>query len=136
MTPEDMAICHARAFAGQGRAWTEGEFADLFASPFVFAVGDIHAFALGRVVADEAELLTLATDPEHRRKGLAQNVLAAFEGEVEARSAERIFLEVAADNTAALALYVRTGYNETTRRAGYYETPMGRVDAVIMEKRL
>jgi len=134
MTPDEMAACHARAFAGQGRAWSMAEFAGLLESPLVFAVGDARAFALGRVIADEAELLTLACDPAHRRKGLGRARLAGFEAEARARGAVTAFLEVAADNLPAHALYEAADYAEVARRAGYYAR--GTVDALILRKAL
>ncbi|MAU52788.1 MAG: ribosomal-protein-alanine acetyltransferase [Roseovarius sp.] len=133
MTPEALAATHARAFAGQGRAWSAAEFAALLASPHVFVTGDARGFALGRVIADEAELLTLATDPGHRRQGRAHACLAAFAEEAQARGAATAFLEVAEDNAAALALYAQAGFGETARRAGYY--PGGRA-AVVMQRPL
>lgn len=134
MTPEDMAACHARAFSGQGRAWSSKEFSDLLASAHVFAVHRPQSFALGRAVADEAELLTIATEPEHRRKGLGKETLAGFESVAASRGATRLFLEVSAGNLPAIALYISAGYKETGRRKGYYQTPQGREDALMMEK--
>lgn len=132
-----MAAIHARAFAGQGRAWTAAEFAGLAQSPHVFAVGDAEAFALGRVAADEAELLTLATDPNHRRQGRARACLAAFEAEARARGACAAILEVAADNAAALALYRPAGYVQTACRKRYYPRGHGHAaDALILRKSL
>lgn len=128
---------HQHAFAGQGRAWSAKEFAGLLQSDLVFAVGDSRAFALGRVIAGEAELLTLATHPEHRRLGLARDRLSEYEAAARGRDAVLSFLEVAADNPAALALYLKAGYRENTRRAGYYQRPGGqRVDALMMHKEL
>lgn len=134
MTPEEMAACHGRAFKGQGRAWSVAEFAGLMKTPLVFAVGNACAFALGRVIADEAELLTLACDPVHRRTGLGRACLGCFETEAHARGAVTAFLEVAADNAAARALYQAAGYEEVARRSGYYAG--GTVDALILRKAL
>ena len=132
-----MARLHGRAFAGQGRGWSADEFADLLASPLTCFCAAPHGFALSRVIADEAELLTLATDPEHRRQGVGAALLAAVEADVAARGALRHYLEVAADNIAAHALYSRAGYSQTGRRAGYYARPEGdHVDALLMEKTL
>jgi ribosomal-protein-alanine N-acetyltransferase len=50
-----------------------------------------------------------------------------------ARGATRLFLEVADDNAAALALYARAGFSEAGRRPGYYARPDGvRQDALIL----
>jgi len=134
MTPEEMAICHARAFTGSSRAWSVAELTDLLASPLVFTLGDARAFALGRVIVDEAELLTLACDPAHRREGLGRARLAGFEAEARARGAVTAFLEVAADNLPAHALYEAADYAEVARRTGYYAR--GTVDALILRKAL
>ena len=119
------------------RPWSEAEFVRLLDSPGVFVCGGAQAFALGRVAADEAELLTLATDPDHRRKGLGRSTLTAFEAEAAARGATRVFLEVAQSNTPAIALYTSQGYGQTGARPGYYRAPHGApVDALILSKSL
>nr|WP_299847664.1 GNAT family N-acetyltransferase [uncultured Roseovarius sp.] len=135
MTPDEMASLHARAFEGQGRAWSAREFTDLMSSSRVFTVGDARAFALGRVIADEVELLTLATDPDLRRQGLGRACLRAYETAAGAQGANMSFLEVARDNAAARALYLAEGYAEVACRACYYRRPDGgQVDALILQK--
>ncbi len=134
---EPLPRLHGRAFAGQGRGWSAEEFADLLASPLTCLRAAPHGFALSRVIADEAELLTLATDPEHRRQGVAAALLTTIESDVASRGALRHFLEVAADNVGACALYARAGYVQTGRRTGYYTRPQGPpVDALLLEKAL
>ncbi len=135
MTPEEMASLHARAFAGMGRAWSVQEFGDLLSSPQVFAIGDAQSFALGRVILDEAELLTIATDPARQRRGLGRASLRAYEVEARNRGAVSSFLEVARDNAAALRLYLAEGYVQTACRPRYYRRPGGEeVDALILHK--
>ena len=137
MTAETLAVTHARAFAGQGRGWSAAEFSALLDSPYVFVVHKENAFALGRVISDEAELLTLATDPDARRQGLARAALAGFEAKARARGALRGFLEVAEDNAPARALYARCLWQKAARRAAYYPRAGGRAaDALILEKPL
>ncbi|UXX85017.1 GNAT family N-acetyltransferase [Roseovarius pelagicus] len=135
--PADMARIHALAFAGQGRAWREEEFADLMATGHVICVGDHMSFSLSRLIADEAELLTLATLPAERRQGAARRILAALETDLRDRGAVRQFLEVAEDNMAARALYASCDYVETGRRGAYYRRPDDtRIDALILTKPL
>jgi ribosomal-protein-alanine N-acetyltransferase len=47
-----------------------------------------------------------------------------------------LFLEVAADNTAAIALYAATGFDRVGLRKGYYPHPDGAKDAVVMRRAL
>lgn len=136
MNPAAMAALHAAAMTTP-RPWTEAEFASLLAAPGTFATGDARAFALGRVVLDEAELLTIATHPDHRRHGLGRARLAAFEAEAAARGARTAHLEVAGTNAAALGLYEGAGWTRTGLRRGYYALPTGApVDAILLSKPL
>jgi len=144
-----LAEVHAAAFAGEGRPWSVLEIRTLIAEPLV-SVRIAHGagpgaadtlapagFALVRTVTDEAELLTLAVLPQHRRTGIGAGLLAACEAGARGDGATRMFLEVAAGNAAARALYDRAGYHQCGRRPGYYGRPGGgRDDAVVMEKAL
>ena len=165
MTPRDLAILHARAMTTTA-AWSETDFIDLLthsgsflatphnltgpeisrgargAEPLaprddeVGANSSLTAFALGRVIADEAELLTLAVDPNYQRVGLGQQCLDAFETAATSAGATRAFLEVAATNSAALALYRRSGWTQDGTRRAYYRTSIGPIDAILMSKSL
>ena len=136
MTPDALAALHAAAFADQ-RPWSAAEFASLCDSPHVFLIPHPHGFALGRVILDEVELLTIATAPAARRQGIGRALLGAFETEAKGRGAALAHLEVAADNAPAMALYRACGWAETGRRKGYYpRADAGAVDAVLMQKRL
>ncbi|MEO1677730.1 MAG: ribosomal protein S18-alanine N-acetyltransferase [Pseudomonadota bacterium] len=132
MTPQQLAALHKLSFT-QSRPWTAQEFATLLATPGVFQLARDNGFALGRVAAGEAELLTIAVSPETRRCGIGLGLIAQFEEEARARGAHEAVLEVAADNNAAQALYARAGYRERGRRRGYYLRHEGPPqDAVIL----
>ncbi|MEL7012666.1 MAG: GNAT family N-acetyltransferase [Pseudomonadota bacterium] len=102
-TAETLATRHAAAFQGDMRPWSAEEFATLLSSPQTHLVEVQNAFALLRIIADEAEILTLATDPAHRRQGLARALLVTVADEALARSAHNILLDVAETNTGARA---------------------------------
>ncbi|APG48333.1 GNAT family N-acetyltransferase [Phaeobacter porticola] len=132
LTPDQMAATHAAAFT-QSRPWSAWEFSGLLDSPFTYAIGDQRSFALGRVVAGEAELLTIATHPDHQRQGLGKSALLKWMSEAIARFATDGFLDVASDNQAAQALYRSHGFAEAGRRTGYYPRQnAAAVDAVLM----
>lgn len=128
---EWLADVHAAAFT-KPRPWSAAEFAALLAAPEVVLVRQGDGFALGRVILDEAELLTIAVHPAARRKGLGRALLADLTQMLRTRGAMRLFLEVAADNQAALQLYHSAGFGEIGRRRGYYGTGSARTDAVIL----
>jgi ribosomal-protein-alanine N-acetyltransferase len=132
MTPAALARLHAACFTTP-RPWGEAEFAELLTTSGAFLLTRPGGFLLGRVIADEAELLTLAVDPDHRRAGIARALVGAFHADVKARAARTAFLEVAEDNTVARALYLATGWIESGRRKAYYHCPDGTLrDAIVM----
>jgi ribosomal-protein-alanine N-acetyltransferase len=129
-----MAAVHAAANPAES-AWSQDDFAKLLGTTGVFTTSDNLCFCLARVVMDEAEILTIATHPDHRNKGYAKRALTLFETEARSRKAVTAFLEVAADNLAALRLYDACGYRQTGLRKGYYRRKNEQnVDALLMSK--
>ncbi|AXX99132.1 GNAT family N-acetyltransferase [Profundibacter amoris] len=136
MTPDALAALHARCFT-MPRPWSAAEFAALLTSKGVFVQSTAAGFALGREIAGESELLTLAVDPALQRQGHGRRLLTAFEAESRKRGATEALLEVAATNTGARNLYESAGYRESGRRALYYTPPQGeKIDAILMCKTL
>lgn len=68
-----------------------------------------------------ARLYSLATLPQARGRGVGGSLLRAVEVAARARHCNALRLEVRVDNTHAIDLYVRTGYQRTGRLAKYYE---------------
>ena len=137
MTPAELAALHARCFSTPS-PWSEAAFTSFLTDPLAFLLveGDA-AFLLGRAVAGEAELLTLAVAPESRRLGLGRKLLARFLYQARLRGAASAFLEVAEDNAAARALYAAQGFAELGRRPAYYARPDGtRIAAIVMQRAL
>lgn len=132
--PEDAAILatlHAAAFESP---WSAGEIAALMATPGVFALTiDMQGFILCRSIAGEAEILTLAIVPAWRRHGVGRLLVEAAAGLAAQGGADSLFLEVAHDNAAALALYATAGFERVGLRRGYYASG---ADAVVMRRAL
>jgi len=134
MTPETLARVHAAAFT-ESRPWSALEFATLLDSTGVILRGDARSFVLGRLIADEAEVLTIATAPEFRRQGLAQSCLAAFLDALQKQQAQSVFLEVADDNHAAKSLYINNKFMNFGTRPNYYSRPDGtKVAAAVLRR--
>jgi ribosomal-protein-alanine N-acetyltransferase len=137
------ARLHRDSFAPMGeRGWTRQDLASLMSSPgnagFLLAEGEVDiGMALCRVVDDEAELLAVAVEPGHRRRGAARRLLDAVIGHARDRGARTLFLEVGADNPGARTLYDSLGFVVVGKRAGYYPRP-GRApaDAFVMRLNL
>lgn len=99
--------------------------------------GRILGFLIGQCVVDTAEVLAVAVDAAVRRSGWGAALLTGFEQVAAASGADRVILDVAADNDPARALYGARGYEIVARRDRYYAS--GRpvpVDALVMAKTL
>lgn len=124
------------AYAKDESAWSAADYIALGAPPEAAIIADDkveRGMLLLRFAADEGEVLNLAVIPEARGQGLGRALLV--DGIALARNLKiaRLFLEVAIDNTPALALYRSCGFGEIGRRNGYYRRPDGsRVDAILM----
>jgi [ribosomal protein S18]-alanine N-acetyltransferase len=131
-----MARLHAAAF-DVPRPWSAQEFADLLTNPLCFVLEAKGGFVMGRLIAGEAELLTIAVEPGRQGRGLGSHLMAQFMAELERRQAVQVFLEVAETNGRARALYRRAGFAETGRRRGYYHgIATEPVDAIVMSRKL
>lgn len=127
-----LADIHASCFA---RPWPADSLRTLIADPtgagFVAldAQGMPAGFVLGRIAADEAEILTLAVMPPHRRQGMAAALCAHLVTALSTRGAATLFLEVSRAQRPALSLYAGLGFARVGLRPHYYEDGS---DAILM----
>ena len=120
--------------------WTPDTFAQLIAMPGTTALIAIRhedlatvGFLIFRVAADECEIISLGVDPGARRQAVATRLLAHIYGHIQAAGAARVFLEVAADNSAARSFYQNHGFIEVGVRLGYYaRSGAARTDAAVL----
>ncbi|MEO5666561.1 MAG: GNAT family N-acetyltransferase [Bdellovibrionota bacterium] len=116
-------IEHEGLGEGQGH-WSYDDYVSEVASiesRIFYVAGVAEGFVLYRDVGGEVEIMNLAV----RRKGeghgraLLEGFLATLFGPLSG-STHTVFLEVAAGNTAARALYEKLGFEKTGLRKSYY----------------
>ena len=133
----DCAALHALSFA---HPWTAAEFDQLLGARETMADGaldgkdqTLFGFVLSRLAADEAEILTIAVDPTHRKMGIGAKLLTAHLAKLAAARVKALFLEVDQNNMAARALYARFGFQQVGERKAYYRAADGsRATALVM----
>jgi ribosomal-protein-alanine N-acetyltransferase len=134
-----LALLHAECF---DTAWSASEFAGLMTMPgtevlMAFDRSEPLAFLMTRRAADEAEIVTIATRPGARRRGLARRLLDHQSRELLASGIATLYLEVSSSNAAARGLYESLGFRPAGLRRNYYDRGGGlREDAVVMRKDL
>ena len=120
--------------------WTPAQLKEALGWPGAVALaaeeadGAIAGYVLGRVVVDEAEILTIATHPSRRRAGIGRALLSAALTTMVQRGAHAAWLEVRLSNEAARAMYASAGFVAAGLRKGYYRRPVE--DAVVLRRDL
>jgi ribosomal-protein-alanine N-acetyltransferase len=83
---------------------------------------------------DQAEIIDLGTIPSARKLGMAKKLLEDTLNSLKEKGVTTVFLEVAANNHPAIALYNKCGFVDYNLRKGYYKTGDSRINAILMKK--
>ena len=128
---ENLSKIHQSCF---DHGWSPTDLSEMQSAPGTTTLlmehaGHPAAFIILRQMFDEAEILTIATSLLHRRQGLAMALIKA----AQAQNLAKLYLEVAASNNGAKALYEKLGFEKSGLRKGYYAKASGSAeDAVLM----
>ena len=119
-------------------AWTERRVRRAIADPSTNVVIARHSrvvagFALMRYEDDEAHLLLLGVNPQHRRQGIGRALMRWLEDTLLVAGIEVVHAEVRVTRSVARAFYASLGYRETRVIPGYYQ---GTESAVRIVKQL
>ncbi len=136
MTVSDVDAVLAIEQSVQAYPWTRGNFADAMNSGNLCFVGEISGeisgFAVLMAGVDEGELLNIAVGKSQQRKGQGRLMLSEVLFVAAEHGWQRVFLEVRAGNSGAIALYRSAGFNQVGLRCGYYRNEQGCEDAIVM----
>ena len=102
---------------------------------FIAAIGD-DGQVLGYVgmmyVLDEGYISNVAVSPEHRRLGIADDLINALIEKKKEKDLSFVTLEVRKSNVPAIELYIKNGFSEVGLRKNYYTKPTE--DAILMTR--
>lgn len=130
---------HQRAFA---HVWDTATFIGFLKDKHYFGymlrlIGQpdrILGFIICRLVADEAEIITIAVHPNFRQRGIGHHLMDATFRHLYHERAASLFLEVDENNDAAYKLYKKFDFQIVGRRPAYYKSENGRTNALIMQR--
>ncbi|MET0969782.1 MAG: ribosomal protein S18-alanine N-acetyltransferase [Tardiphaga sp.] len=134
-----LAGLHAASFH---RGWGEAEFDQMLrdGNTLVHRLrlhGRVIGFAVSRIAADEAEVLSVAVAPKCRGRGLSRDLFLTQLGHLAGRGVKTVFLEVEENNAPARRLYERSGFVMVGRRERYYKEANGvEMNALVMRRDL
>ncbi len=84
------------------------------------SAGEVIGYAGAFVLAPDSDLQTIAVRPDSQGGGVGRRLLTELMHQVELRGADSMMLEVRADNTGAIAMYERMGFERISLRSRYY----------------
>jgi ribosomal-protein-alanine N-acetyltransferase len=120
--------------------WSPAQFKEEFAGIpstrfFELAISDNEIVGYAGVIAPGpdavADILTVTVIDGFRRQGIAKRLIADIEGYCQSKGSSAIMLEVATDNSGAIALYENLGFSQISKRSNYYGS---KKDAFVMQK--
>jgi [ribosomal protein S18]-alanine N-acetyltransferase len=124
-------ICRQSPQAAQ---WSKEAYDQAHSSGQILLTAELNdqvcGFLVARIIGDEAEILNMAVDKMHRRRGIGSALLTAAISA--AQNAKNIYLEVRESNSAAICFYRQHGFEKASERRGYYSRPTE--NAVVMKK--
>ncbi len=133
-TAQDVPSIADLFFRSMPSPWKTSDIESVISSPtmtaWVLEENEIIKCAiLLQVCMDEAEILSIATDPSERRKGFARTLLSYVLRDL--GDDANVFLEVRAKNQGAIAFYESMRFFVYGMRKGYYKSPPD--DAILMK---
>jgi ribosomal-protein-alanine N-acetyltransferase len=134
-----LAQLHGASFH---RGWGEAEFETMLTERNTLVhrlrIGrNTVGFAVSRMAADEAEILSIAVAPSHRGRGLSANLLRTHLGHLAGYGVRTVCLEVEENTQPARRLYQRAGFAVAGRRERYYRQANGeQLNALLMRRDL
>ena len=115
---DDFAWVNAIHYEAFGKKLTENDFK----APYKIIGIKEYAYMIYTEVLNEAEIIFIAVDKDHKRQGLATKLVQSLDG--------AIYLDVNENNLGAINFYKTCGFTEYARRKNYYDDG----DAILMKR--
>ena len=117
--------------------WSENAIASELKNPLslwlvALCDGQVSGYVGSQSVMGEADMMNIAVSSQHRRMGIAQELVERLVAALREKDVYSLTLEVRASNEPAKALYSKLGFLQVGRRPNYYRNP--KEDALILRK--
>jgi len=96
--------------------------------------GEFAGYCCYSLIADEAEIISIAVKEKFRRKKIAERLINFAIEEIKTNGGRSIFLEVRQSNTPAICLYKKAGFKHISERKEYYDCGGGRRENALVFK--
>ena len=127
---DDVTDIHTQVLDGWSKAGLEGDIANDTTHSYVAVYKEKAVAFCSFLVVDDAELLFVCTNPDYRKLGIANKLLAESINLLP-QGINSVILEVSSQNNAAIKLYEKMGFTTLGKRKKFYSFPED--DAIVME---
>lgn len=110
-----------------------------FGARFAVVVIDdvVVGYCIYQIIFEMSEILRIGTAKHAQGRGVANALMMAVADDCQQQGAQRLLLEVRADNDPAIKLYQKHGFFQIDLRPNYYHGIDGcRIDALILQRQL
>ena len=117
--------------------WTQKMLEDSFLLPNLLSLvaknmqNEVVGYIFGLIGDESVDIANLAVAKKHTRQKVATQLLQKFELLARERQIHQLFLEVRVSNSAAMQLYLKSGFVGKYARLRYYDDGE---DALILQK--
>jgi len=134
--PDLQGVLKIESASFRGDAYSAEVFLELHENcPDFFLVAKIHGSVVGYVASfleeSDAEIVSIAVDPKHRRQGIGRALMMHMLAKLTAFGIRRVTLTVRPTNIAAMRLYSTLGFRRVRQISQYYADGS---DAIEMQK--
>ena len=96
--------------------------------------GKLAGYCLSWLIHDEIHILKVAVDSRYRKRGIGRKLIHDTLEYFREKGADHAVLEVRTDNTSAISLYDKLGFEPVRIRKNYYKETGD--DALVMQLKL
>jgi ribosomal-protein-alanine N-acetyltransferase len=121
--------------------WTKKQLLDSIKNPInlgytLIYKAEIIGFLLAMPVIESADILNIAIDPRHQRKGYGKALIEHLTQVLSKRGIAAVLLEVRESNISAIEFYLAIGFKEISVQKSYYaknsNQPSSTEDGIMM----
>ena len=133
---EKFAKIHSQSFNEKNLKYSSEFILSLLKNPNIsYIYKKNKGFCIFSCNEKEAEIITMAILPKYQNQGIGFLILTELEGILSEISCNKVFLEVASNNSIAIHLYDKLGFKSFGIRKNYYSISENKkVNAILMKK--
>ena len=133
---EKFAKIHSQSFNQKNLKYSSEFILSLLKNPNIsYIYKKNKGFCIFSCNEKEAEIITMAILPKYQNQGIGFLILAELEGILSEISCNKVFLEVASNNSIAIHLYDKLGFKSFGIRKNYYSVSKNKkINAILMKK--